>query len=130
MASRPKGSRPIEVGGVSLLWRLGRPRGDVTTPLTVWTDTRPQSRLLIKIRGVWLDQIPEWLPTGHGTPVTPAFVANLIQLALDGGWRPDVLGSCFEIESDPPDRNWQPGEYESHIESWDRTWRARSAAKD
>ena len=126
MAFRRKHSRPISVDGIDYRWRLGRAsRSEITTPLFVWTNSTDGTRLFATISGVWDDQLPEWLPMGRGTPVTPSFVADVIREAIRIGWRPKTAGSVVRIEVDPPGRAWLPGEFEQHLESWNRKMRER-----
>lgn len=127
MAIARRNSRPIHVDGVDYRWRLGRRRlFDLRTSLAVWTDATPPACLRVTIRGVWSDRDPEWLPQGSGTPVTPIFVADVVRAALVDGWDPKTPGATARIDADPPDRGWRDGEFETHLNSWDRRMRARA----
>lgn len=100
MALLTKGSRLITVDGTTYRWRVrGRPtydQGLVASPLTYAVEhaATPGTTLVVTTNQ---PHPSNWLAS-HGSPVTPARVADSIRDARAGGWAPDRAGRPFHLD--------------------------------
>lgn len=102
MATRKKGSRQIDVDGVSYRWRIRK-------RLTYGQECFPGGMLHVAIelaenpgQLLWINSNHSHLKrydTEQAAPVTPALLARWIQQAIALGWKPEVNGPTLKYDA-------------------------------